>query len=261
MPDESKILEGSFKSIPIRIISSSVSGGRKFVKKEFPSRDTQTIEDLGLQPRTYELQVIISDFAKTSANLDPEQDYFAYRDTLIASVENKGTGVLIHPLYGRVENVVATTYSINENLTEFGLSVLSVTLETTDDTGIPVQSTTALSQIEGLRQVVDTAVTEDIANNFSVSTKFTNNFIAAQSKINDIVRSAVKATAFIGAASDNINQFKRSISFLSGNVNSLIGAPDKLSSSVSGLFGNINNLFDAPENKAKAFINLFKFGV
>jgi len=43
MTDEARILLGSFKEIPIRIISGSITGGRKFVKKEFPSRDTQTI--------------------------------------------------------------------------------------------------------------------------------------------------------------------------------------------------------------------------
>jgi len=260
MTDEAKILEGSFKSIPIRIISSSVSGGRKFTKKEFPNRDTQTIEDLGLQPRTYDLEIVISDIAKTSANLEPEQDYFDYRDSIISAIEDRGTGVLIHPLYGRVEKVIATTYSINENLTDFGISTLSVTLETNDDTGIPVASTTALSQIEGLRQGVDTAISEDITNNFFVNLKFPDNFTSAQNKINDIIRASAEATSFVGAASDNINQFNRSVSFLTGNVNSLIGQPDKLSLSVSGLFSNMNNLFSSPADKAKSFTNLFGFG-
>ena len=80
MADEGRILVGSFKEIPIRIISGTVVGGRKFVKKEFPNRDTQTIEDLGLQPRSYQLEILIADIGKTAANLDPRQDYFDYRD-------------------------------------------------------------------------------------------------------------------------------------------------------------------------------------
>ena len=260
MPDENKILEGSFKSIPIRIISGSVSGGRKFIKKEFPNRDTQTIEDLGLQPRTYDLQLVVSDIGKTPANLNEGQDYFDYRDSLIDAIENKGPGILIHPLYGRIENVVATTYSINENLTDFGVSTLSVTFETNNDTGIPVPSETALSQIDGARQVVDDAVSKDIVDNFSVSTSFTENFKSAQTKINDMIRASVDATSFVGAAADDINQFNRSISLFSGTVNSAINAPDQLSSSVSGLFSGIDNLFVSPENKARSFINLFGFG-
>jgi len=260
MTDENKILSGSFKSIPIRIISAAVTGGRKTIKKEFPNRDTQTIEDLGLQPRAYSLEILVSDIGKTAANQEPTQDYFDYRDTLIEAIENKGTGVLIHPFYGRIENVVATTYNINENFTAFGRSVISVTFETSADTGIPVQSSTALSQIAELRKAVDTAATADIADNFSVSSIFQNNFIAAQNKINQIIDAAVDATSFIGAASDQINSFNSFIGQFSNSVNSLIVAPNNLALSISNLFGNIDGLFGTSENTAKSFINLFGFG-
>lgn len=260
MQDENKILEGEFKSIPIRIISAGITGGRKTIKKEFPNRDTQTIEDLGLQPRSYSLEILVSDIGKTAANQEPTQDYFDYRDTLIDAIENKGVGVLIHPFYGRIENVVATTYSINENFTSFGRSTISVTFETSADTGIPVQSSTALSQIAELRKAVDTAVTDDIADNFSVSSVFQNNFIAAQNKINEIIDAAVDATSFIGAASDQINSFNSFIGQFSNKVNSLIVAPNNLALSISNLFGNIDGLFGTAENTAKSFINLFGFG-
>ena len=98
MASEEKILSGEFKGIQIRINSGSVVGGRKNAKKEFPNRDTQTIEDLGLLPRTYQLEILISDIGKTEVNQEPQQEYFDYRDSLIAAIEDKGTGVLIHPL-------------------------------------------------------------------------------------------------------------------------------------------------------------------
>jgi len=261
MPDENKILVGSFKEVPIRILSGTVDGGRKFVKKEFPNRDTQTVEDLGLQPRSYKLEILIADIGKTAASLEPRQGYFEYRNTLIAAIENRGTGILIHPFYGRIENIIATTYSINENFTTFGRSTLSVTFETSNDTGIPVQSTTALSQIDQFRATVDAAVSKDITDNFSVLTKFTNNFRDAQNKILEIVDSAVEATSFIGAVSDEINNFNSFIGQLSASVNSLIVAPNNLALSISNLFNNINGLFGTVENTAKAFQNLFGFGV
>jgi len=260
LTDENKILEGSFKEIPIRIRSASITGGRKFVKKEFPNRDTQTIEDLGLKPRTYDLDIIISDVGKTAANAEPSEDYFEYRDRLIAAIEDKGPGTLIHPLHGRIENVIATTYSTNETLTDFGLSTLFVTFETSSNTGIPVQSITALSQIEQSRGSVDVAVTQDISANFSVDPKLTNNFIDAQNKVNQIIQSAIDATSFIGAAADEINEFNSFIGQFSANVNSLIIAPNDLSLSISNLFNNINGLFGTIENTAKSFINLFAFG-
>lgn len=260
MTDESRILKGSFKEIPIRIISGEILGGRKFVKKEFPSRDTQTVEDLGLKPRSYILEIIISDIGKTAANLTPSQDYFDYRDTLIDAFEEKGTGVLVHPLYGRIENVIATTYSINENFTNFGRSTLLVTFETSDDTGIPVQSLTALSQIEQSRTVVDTAIIKDVTDKFSVDVRSTNNFIDAQNKVNQIIQSAIDATSFIGASSDEINEFNRFIGQFSDNVNSLITEPNNLSLSISNLFSDINGLFGTVENTVKSFSSFFAFG-
>lgn len=260
MTHEEKILSGLFKGIPIRIISADVFGGRKTIKKEFPNRDTQTVEDLGLQPRSYRLEILISDIGKTAANENPTQDYFDYRDTLIDVIENKGAGVLIHPFYGRIENIIATSYSLYENFTEFGRSIIFVTFESSSDTGIPVPSVTALSQISELRKDVDTAVTEDIADNFSVKSIFKNNFIDAQNKINEIIDAAVDATSFIGEASDQINSFNSFIGQLSGKVNSLISAPNDLALSISNLFGNINGLFGTAKNTAKSFINLFDFG-
>ncbi len=260
MTDESRILKGSFKEIPIRIISGSILGGRKFVKKEFPNRDTQTVEDLGLQPRSYSLEILISDIGKTSANLTPSQDYFDYRDTLIGAIEGKGVGVLVHPLYGRIENVIATTYSINENFSSFGRSTLLVTFETSDDTGIPAQSITALSQIVQSRTIADTAIIKDVTDKFSVDIKSTNNFIDAQNKVNQIIQTAIDTTSFIGAASDQINEFNRFIGQLSDKVNSLITEPNNLSLSISNLFSNIDGLFGTTENTAKSFRGFFAFG-
>jgi len=260
MVDENKILSGSFKEIPIRIISGGVVGGRKFVKKEYPSRDTQTVEDLGLQPRSYNLEIIISDVGKIKENEPPKEDYFVYRDRLIEAIENKGTGTLIHPLYGRIENIIATTYSISENFTEFGRSVLFVTFETSTSTGIPEQSITAISQIAQSRSTVDTTVVDVVTDNFIVDSRMTSNFLDAKNKVNEIIQSAIDATSFIGATAEKINEFNRFIGQFSADVNSLIVAPNELALSISNLFGNIDGLFGTVENTAKSFLNLFSFG-
>ena len=61
MADDLDIINGLFKGIPIAISSGSIEGGRKTVVKQFPNRNTQSVEDLGLQPRKYALEIIISD--------------------------------------------------------------------------------------------------------------------------------------------------------------------------------------------------------
>lgn len=261
MADSTKILKGSFKGVPIRIDSGLVSGGRKTSKKEFPNRDTQTIEDLGLRPRTYTLQIIIAPITTVSGGTtNTNQGYFEYRDQIISAIENKDVGELIHPLYGRIENVKATTYSLNEDFSDFGRSRLNVTFEISNDTGIPRKTITSISQLTESNSSVITSVTSDISDNFSVLTKFTNNFKDAQDKINEIIDDAVKATSFIGAAVNEINEFNSFIGELSASINSLITNPLNLATSITNLFSNIDGLFGTIENTAKAFAGLFGFG-
>ena len=261
MADSTKILNGFFKGIPIRIDSGSVTGGRKVSKKEFPNRDTQTIEDLGLRPRTYNLQIVVAPLTTVSGGVtNTQQGYFEYRDALIAAIEDKGPGELIHPLYGRIENVVATTFSINEDFSDFGRSRLNVTFEVSSDTGIPRQTVTALSQLAQANTEVTDAVSADISDNYSVSTKFKNNFGDAGGKINAIVDRAVASTSFLGASADQINGFNSFIGALSANVNSLVTNPTNLASSITNLFSNVNGLFGTVENTARAFAGFFGFG-
>ena len=261
MADSSQILDGFFGDVPIRIDSGTVNGGRKTVKKEFPNRDTQTIEDLGLRPRTYNLQIVIAPRTTViDGKTNTVQSYFEYRDELIAAIEDKGPKVLIHPLYGRIENVVATTFSINEDFTDFGRTRLNVTFEESSDTGIPRQTVTALSQLTQSNDAVNAAVNEDITDNFSVLTKFKENFGDAATKINEIIDAAVESTSFLGAADDKINEFNSFIGQFTADVNSLIINPASLATSINNLFSNIDGLFGTVENTAKAFAGLFGFG-
>jgi len=261
MADSTRILDGFFKGIPIRIDSGSVTGGRKTSKKEFPNRDTQTIEDLGLQPRIYNLQIVIAPRTTVAGGTtNTQQGYFEYRDAIIAAIENKGPGELIHPLYGRIENVVAVTYSINEDFSDFGRTRLNVTFETSNDTGIPRQTITALSQLTQANALVNTAVNADITDNFLVTTKFTNNFGDAATKINAIIDAAVDATSFLGAESDEINEFNSFINDLTADVNSLVTSPPTLATQINLLFTNIDGLFGTATNRARAFEGLFDFG-
>jgi len=253
MADSTRIIDGFFKGVPIRIDSGSVTGGRKNVKQEFPNRDTQTIEDLGLRPRTYILQIVIAPRTTVAGGAtNTRQSYFEYRDSIIAVIESKGKGELIHPLYGRIENVVATTYSLNEDFSDFGRSRLAVTFEISDDKGVPRQTTTSISRLVQANTEVTLAVISDISSNFEVTNKFTNNFSDAFDKINQIIDKVKEVTAFVGAVEGQINEFNSFIGQLTADINSLIGLPGELATSLNNVFTNINTLFTSPDPSVAA---------
>jgi prophage DNA circulation protein len=252
MADEARILQGSFKSVPISIDSGSVTGGRKHSVKQFPSRDTQNVEDLGLQPRKYSLQIVIND--------KPDQDYFAYRDRLIAVLEEKGSGELIHPLYGRVSNVVAVTYSLSERFSEFGNATIAVQFEVDGNRGIPQSSGNVVTQIATSNDAVQSAIETAIADVFKVTNAFTGNFTAATDKVNGIIDKAEEATDFIGESAVTLNEFNAVLGALSANVNSLVGDPTDLGLAVTGLMADVNGLYASAEATFETMKGFFGFG-
>lgn len=253
MADEQKILNGSFKGVPIAIDSSSVTGGRKTSIKQFPSRDTQSVEDLGLQPRSYNLDIIINDKVN--------QDYFAYRDELLAAIDGSAeSGVLIHPLYGRIENIKAITFSISENFGSFGDTVVNVQFEPDNNTGIPTTSGNVVTQIGVSNDNVTSAVNDDVASKFKVTESFTGNFSTAVDKVNEIIAEANTATEFIGETADTLNEFSAEIGELSANVNSLVSDPAALANAVNSLFDSVNGLYSSTTATFETFVGFFGFG-
>lgn len=252
MADETQIINGLFKGVPIAIDAGTIEGGRKTAIKQFPSRDTQTVEDLGLMPRKYSLDIIISD--------KQQQDYFAYRNALLAALESSGPGELIHPLYGRIENVVAVSYSLNETFGSFGDTTVSVNFEVNNNTGIPQSSGSVSTEISTSNGAVQAAVESDIANNFKVTESFTGNFNAAVEKVNDIIDEARDATSFIGETALTLNEFSAQIGELSANVNGLVSDPLALSQAVTGLFESVNGLYASAGATFDTFIGFFGFG-
>lgn len=256
MSDEDLIQAGSFGGFPIRIRSGSIIAGPKFVKNEFPNRDTQTIEILGKRPRTYILDIIIAPLTVTGVKLN----YFGYRDGLLVFIENGVRADLVHPLYGRIEKVIATSFTLNENFTEFGVSIATVVFEIDTDTGFPKQAITAISQLAQANTVVQAAVVTDIEKEFIVENKFLDNFSDAADKINEAFDAINDAIAFVGEATDKINEFNSFIGGLSAKVNSLITAPLALASAIRNVFNNVNGLFGTIKNTLKTFGRLFGFG-
>ena len=253
MADEAQIINGSYKGIPIAIDSGSVEGGRKTAIKQFPSRDTQSVEDLGRRPRKYSLEIIISD--------KQGQDYFAYRNALLDALDSSGDpGELIHPLYGRIENVKAVNFSLNETFGSFGDTTVSVNFEVDSNTGIPQSSGNVVTQISAANDIVQAAVGSDIADNFSVTESFTGNFSAAVDKVNGIIDEAREATAFIGEAAQTLNEFSAQIGELSANVNGLVSDPLALSQAVTGLFESVNGLYASAGATFDTFAGFFGFG-
>lgn len=252
MADETAIINGSYKGVPISITSATLAGGRKLSVKQFPNKDTQNAEDLGLRPRQYSVEISVND--------KPGQDYFNYRNDLLEALETKGTGELIHPLYGRIENVKVDTFTLNETMSRFGSTVASVVFEVDSNTGIPTSAGNAVTNVQAKNNVVTSATQVDISQNYAVNSQFPGNFQAAADKIQSLIDKASEATDFIGEAAETLDEFSAEIGRLSSEVNSLVTDPEQLSIEFVGLFDSVNGLYASAESTFKTFTGFFGFG-
>ena len=251
MTDETKILSGSFKGVPISIEPGTLSGGRKVAISQFPNRDTQNVEDLGAQPRKYQLTIIINDKIN--------EDYFSYRDRLLQALDGGGSGPLIHPLYGRIEGVVAVSYSINENFSEFGSTTISVDFEVTENIGIPQASENVTTQIVAANDAVQAAAQQNIEDNFSVTESLLGSFDAAIDTVGGFIDEIKDSTSFIGDIADTINNYSAEIGELSADINSLVTDPLRLASALGGIMETVNGLDASIESTLDTFTKFFDF--
>jgi len=181
--DLEQLQQGSYKGVPFLLANATTAGGNKNVVHTYPNSDRQTVENLGRTPRSFSLNLII-----------PSTDYAQRRDALLAAIEEKTPGPLIHPLYGRVDNVIAGPFSLSEDLTELGDGKLSVTFLINDGPQVPQQAGLTVRSVVTAKDAVETANRANMVQNHKVTPGFLGSF---QSTL-DSVQAA--ATAFVTSA-------------------------------------------------------------
>lgn len=243
---------GSYKGYTFLIASSRMTGGRKDVLHSFPNSDKQTVEDLGLRPRVYEVAAIINSNAKN-------ENYVARRNGLLAILEEGGPGTLIHPLYGQIDNIVARTWTPVENMTELGDGKINIIFTVSDDPGVPVISQNTLSVIERQYRDFLGSINSDVAENFGVNTFNLNSFTDSVATMNDMVDEFRANTDFIQAAADEINSFTKELSEFEANITTLINSPQALADSINNLFLTVGNLYATVEATVAVLAGFFDF--
>lgn len=100
---KARLLPGSFRGIPFFIDTHQLQGGRHAIPHEPPDRPKNFTEDVGRKSKTFNVEAhILGD------------NYFFIRDGLIAALEKRGKGILVHPYLGFKE-VVTDGYTVAED--------------------------------------------------------------------------------------------------------------------------------------------------
>ncbi len=122
------VLKGSFRGVEFYVDGCTTLIGRKQVVHGYPFSSENYIEDMGLQPTEFTLQIRIAG-----------SNYEKKRDAFVAAIKKPGRGTLIHPLYGSFEVFAAQT-NLDENFSSMGFAETSVTFKVAKDKQSLVES-------------------------------------------------------------------------------------------------------------------------
>ena len=241
----------AYKGVRFLMLVSRIEGGRKDIQFSFPNSDKQTVEDLGLKPREYSMNVII-----------PHKNYVEQRDRLLRALESGDKGPLDHPLYGRIENIVARTFTIAERLSDLGRAELQISFAIDDNIGIPQKSLNALSGAFLQMGVLSDATTDNIAQGFGVDYSFLGNSQDAFGLLSGVSDMFTDVVTFATSLTSEIDKYASTVNEFTTIIHQLIALPQSLANSVDNLFSTVNALFGSVDATYDAFTNpaFFDFG-
>lgn len=108
MSVQKQYLQASFRGVNFLITSENEEGGKKTVTHEYPNSNRRFVEELGTLPSNFSMSAFVH--GPTAVQSSRE---------LIRVLGLPGVGVLVHPIYGRLE-VKSTKWSRSTQETEMG---------------------------------------------------------------------------------------------------------------------------------------------
>lgn len=236
---------GSYKGVPFLLANGTVTGGNKNVVHAYPNSDRQTVENLGNTPRSYALNLII-----------PSTNYVRNRDALIAALEEKTPGPLIHPLYGRIDNVIAGPYSLNEDFTALGDGKLSVTMLVQNGPGIPEQAGLTVVSVSNAKDAVAAAILVNMAENHEVTPGFLGSF---QGTLDNIAAAVDAFTVSSVAISDGSEYFAQAKAF-ADDAAAIAQQGQDIADRINDQYTTAQSLFTDKRRELDYMLSKFGFG-
>ena len=253
-----KLHPASYRKVPFKVSRTSTSGGRKDAKQEFINSNRQLIEDLGLRQRVFTVSGVVT--AELSNGGSEIRSHEEVRKALLDALEKGGTGVLVHPFFGEIQNVACRTWILSESTSSLGSSAIEITFEISNTTGTPQVDKNVLGLVEFGNENVKAAASADIAARVEATPRATGNFSDAVDKANDFVTDINAAADPAAFEADRLDAFANTVSEFSRDVTSLVSGPQDLADSMIGVFDALNGVHTSIDGTFDAFERLFDYG-
>ena len=222
--------QGSFRGAAFRTASHERRGGRRTVVQELPGRDEPVLEDLGRRAREFTIDCHVIG-----------KDYTGRRDALLDALEDEGPGLLVHPWYGQMM-VSVLDFTSSESTEDGGMAWFNITLI---EAGLPAPAPVAVAEGASASAAADQALAEApdaFASGFSIdgAAGWVEN--AAGELVGGMATASQIAAGLRGGVGPSLRAFNAALTYLPGNLSSLMRAPLNLAHSVLGLVSAVSVL-------------------
>ncbi len=258
MPFPQDLFPCTFKGAFWFARATPTTGGRKTAKKPIVNSDRQIVEDLGLQPRAFTINGIVAQ--RTTNDGTVLQTYQEVKDDILAALESRGTGELVHPFFGSLKNIQVTTWNLDERMTSLGSTPLSVSFEISDTDGLPQEAPAVLGGVVAKSNSANKSLENSVKDNMTITDKFTASYKAAVDKVTDIVAAVEDAVAPLSQITSAIDQFTKDLRDLAADATTLVTTPADLATSIRNSVESMNALFATPVAIFDSMRRLFDFG-
>lgn len=135
----------SYKGVSFEVININDSAERAVVEHLYPYLNGGDLEDMGLNPKQVQLQAIFNG-----------NGYYTEVTRFLKMMEQRGAGVLVHPIFGRMPNMLCTSYSIRHDAENINYCALDLTFKAaTEAEPIFVFESPIVGKIDGLFNQID----------------------------------------------------------------------------------------------------------
>jgi len=244
-----QLKRAKYQGVEFAFISMPSTGGNRIIKIRFPGSNKQSIEVQGELP-----------FATTLTAVIPHENYYTERDNLLRVLKNGLSGVLVHPTFGDVENVINGQYTLDETITQLGRATITIPFEVDDAIGIPIESGNLAAQVQTASDLLNTQLETDLGGLYDVSLNAPGNFADASNNLSNVASAFSLVSEFTNAVAEKAASFQAEIDAFSGSINDLIRSPADMATSIASLFESVDNLFETPGETFGALRSLFNFG-
>ena len=132
---EKRLKPASFRGVPFGVFDYDTQGGRRVALHEYPFRDDNYPEDMGLATDSYTINAFL---------LGDDHDLKA--DALEFAVRQKGAGELVHPRHGTIE-VQLQTYNRSESTGAGGMTKFTLNFIKANKPRYPAAAQNVQSQV------------------------------------------------------------------------------------------------------------------